>query len=176
MEIIAGPAVVTRPDRHYAGIRLVTPFRGMLAVRDRLLGELYERVPGVAGPAFLRLHVIDMAGPMDVEVGAVTSAAVDGDDRVRPGCAPGRPVREPDLCQSTPAGPTACSWTGPATTASGWTGGTRPAGDLFACRYEAYLTDPRTEPMKTRWQVELSIRIADQPSQPGVGGTAGWRR
>jgi hypothetical protein len=35
------------------------------------------------------------------------------------------------------------------------------AGDCFACRYEAYLTDPRTERMKTRWQVSLNIRLAD---------------
>jgi hypothetical protein len=34
-------------------------------------------------------------------------------------------------------------------------------GDRFACRYEAYLTDPRTERMKTRWQIELAIRLAD---------------
>jgi len=27
-------------------------------------------------------------------------------------------------------------------------------------RYEAYLTDPRTERMKTKWQTELAIRLA----------------
>jgi len=35
-----------------------------------------------------------------------------------------------------------------------------PAGDRFACRYEAYMTDPRTEPRKTKWVVELNIRAA----------------
>lgn len=35
-----------------------------------------------------------------------------------------------------------------------------PAGDRFGGRYEAYLTDPRTERMKTRWQIELAIRLA----------------
>ena len=34
-----------------------------------------------------------------------------------------------------------------------------PNGDRFVCRYEAYLTDPRTEPRKTKWEVELSIRV-----------------
>lgn len=34
-----------------------------------------------------------------------------------------------------------------------------PNGDRFACRYEAYLTDPRTEPRKTKWEVELNIRV-----------------
>ncbi|MGN6676227.1 MAG: hypothetical protein ACTHKL_00400, partial [Streptosporangiaceae bacterium] len=35
-----------------------------------------------------------------------------------------------------------------------------PDGDRFACRYEAYLTDPFTEPRKTKWEVELNIRVA----------------
>ncbi|HEX5199299.1 MAG TPA: hypothetical protein VFW27_05100 [Actinoplanes sp.] len=33
-----------------------------------------------------------------------------------------------------------------------------PAGDRFACRYEAYLTDPRTERMKTKWRAEVAIK------------------
>jgi hypothetical protein len=33
-----------------------------------------------------------------------------------------------------------------------------PAGDRFGCRYEAYLTDPRDEPRKTKWEIELNIR------------------
>ena len=35
-----------------------------------------------------------------------------------------------------------------------------PGGDAFACRYEAYITDPRTEPRKTKWEVELNMRVA----------------
>ena len=38
-----------------------------------------------------------------------------------------------------------------------------PEGERFGCRYEAYLTDPRSERMKTRWQTELAIRLADEP-------------
>jgi len=33
------------------------------------------------------------------------------------------------------------------------------AGDRFACRYEAYVTDPRTEPRKTKWIGELNLRV-----------------
>ncbi|GAA3015081.1 hypothetical protein GCM10017559_43080 [Streptosporangium longisporum] len=43
-----------------------------------------------------------------------------------------------------------------------------PAGDRFGCRYEAYLTDPRSERMKTRWRIELAIRLADEPSTAGT--------
>jgi hypothetical protein len=38
----------------------------------------------------------------------------------------------------------------------------RPEGERFGCRYEVYLTDPRSERMKTRWQIELAIRLADE--------------
>ena len=33
--------------------------------------------------------------------------------------------------------------------------------ESYACRYEAYLTDHRVEPRKLLWDVELSIKIAD---------------
>ena len=40
MEIITPPAVVECASQYTLGIRLVPPFRGMLAVRDQLLDEL----------------------------------------------------------------------------------------------------------------------------------------
>jgi hypothetical protein len=51
----------------------------MLGVRDRLLDELDTWVEAIgidAGPAFLRLHVIDMEGPMDIEVGVMTPSGL----------------------------------------------------------------------------------------------------
>ena len=35
-----------------------------------------------------------------------------------------------------------------------------PEGDQFACRYEAYLTDPKVEPRKTKQEVELAIKVS----------------
>jgi hypothetical protein len=126
MPIIDGPAIVTRPERPYLGIRTVTPFRGMLAVRDRLMAELYDRLgAGATGNTFLRLHVIDMAGPMDIEVGVLTGAAGDGGDRVHAGVLPGgRYATLTYICM--PAGRTARCWSGRGTPACGWTAGTSP--------------------------------------------------
>ncbi|HEY9012896.1 MAG TPA: GyrI-like domain-containing protein [Devosia sp.] len=159
MDILAGPAVETRSARHTLGIRIVTPFRGMLAQRDALLDELYDWVDAHDVPVaetFLRLHVIDMEGPMDLEVGALVPEASAGDDRVRPGV--------------LPAGDYATlTYRDHARRANGylqdWARDNGvvldrrgvPAGDEFACRYEAYLTDPRTEPRKTRWIVQLNM-------------------
>lgn len=50
VEIIDGPKVVSQPDIHYVGLRVITPFRGMLAVRDKLMAELHERNLPEAGP------------------------------------------------------------------------------------------------------------------------------
>ncbi|GAB2832801.1 hypothetical protein GCM10027200_35540 [Lentzea nigeriaca] len=153
VEIVDGPQIVSKPELHYLGIRLTTPFRGMLAVRNALLDEL-----GAWGPGHLfhRLHVIDMNGPMDMEVGLVVPGPRDGDDRVRPGVLPaGRYASLSYVNHARRANKLLLEWARDHGLAlDRW-------DDHFACRYEAFLTDPRTERRKTRWQVELNIRLAD---------------
>jgi hypothetical protein len=34
-------------------------------------------------------------------------------------------------------------------------------GDAFCSRYESYLTDPKVEPHKTKWKIEVAIKLAD---------------
>jgi hypothetical protein len=154
--------VVARPERATAGIRMVTPFRGMLAVRDKLMTELYEWLDASGadhGPIFFRLYVVDMDRDMDMEVGAVTPQPVAGDGRVRPGVLPaGRYAALTYLNHARRANGFLIDWTGAERLAFDRVRG--PAGDEFACRYEACLTDPRTERMKTRWQVEPAILLA----------------
>jgi effector-binding domain-containing protein len=163
MEIISGPSVVTHADRHGLGIRTVTPFRGMFAVRDELMASLFswfdERAPA-AGTVYFRLHVIDMDGPMDVEVGILTGEPHPGDDRVRPTVLPaGRYATLAYVNHGRRANKTLLDWA--ATAGLRLDRSDDPAGDRFGCRYEAYLTDPRTERMKTKWPTELAIRLAD---------------
>jgi effector-binding domain-containing protein len=164
VEIVDGPKLVSKPASHYVGIRVVTPFRGMFAVRDKLLDELYgwldeHTVPG-AGPAFFRLHVIDMDGPMDVEVGVVTKEPLAADGRVRAGVLPaGRYASLTYVNHARRANRALLEWVRDnGITLDRWD---EPAGDHFACRYEAYLTDPRSERMKTKWRVELNVLVAD---------------
>jgi hypothetical protein len=163
VEIIDGPAVVSRPARHCVGIRLVTPFRGMFAVRDRLMRELYGWADEHAvayGHLFLRLHVVDMDGPMDIEVGVLTDGPVAGDGRVCAGMLPGgRYASLTYVNHGRRANGALRDWAAEQGLTLDRTEG--PGGEQFGCRYEAYLTDPRTEPMKTRWRTELAIRLAD---------------
>jgi effector-binding domain-containing protein len=160
-----GPRIVMKPEIPFVGIRVVTPFRGMLAVRDKLMVELDDwlderHLIGV-GSTCLRLQVIDMNGPMDIEVGVTTTQTLDGDDRVRSGTLPaGKYASLTYVNHARRANGLLINWIQDnGLTADRWD---EPTGDRFACRYEAYLTDPRSQPMKTKWQVELNIRLADQ--------------
>ncbi|MEU4242712.1 GyrI-like domain-containing protein [Actinoplanes sp. NPDC026619] len=155
MEILEGPAVVAEPERRCVGIRVVTPFRGMFAVRDELMKELYA----YAGLMFFRLHVVDMDGPMEIEAGVVTDEPPAG-GRVRAGVLPaGRYATMTYVGHGRRANGTLIDWIRANDLAMDVA--EDPAGDRFGCRYEAYLTDPRTERMKTRWQIGLAIRLAD---------------
>lgn len=160
MEITQPPRTVRRPKAHTLGIRVVTPFRGMLRVQGELMKELLgwldRRDLGEVGRFFMRLNVIDMKGSMDIEVGVTTSAPVKGDARVRTGVLPaGRYATLSYRGAGTQANRELIEWT----RAHGVELDRRdvPAGDQFACRYESYVTDPRTEPRKKSRIVELNI-------------------
>ena len=64
----------------------------MLKVRDELLKEMRiwieQSRAEPAGHGFLRPHVIDMAGSMDLEVGFITREPCEGDRRVQRGLLP----------------------------------------------------------------------------------------
>ncbi len=148
----------------YVGIRVVTPFRGMLKVRDELLRELRTWIEGsnaeTIGHGFLRLHVIDMDGPMDLEVGYFTRRPCKGDGRVEPGSMPaGRYATLTYRDHAMRANRALIEWA--RDNRVEFHRHDEPEGDAFACRYEAYLTDPSDEPRKTKWDVELAIKIAD---------------
>lgn len=159
MELIAPPAVEARPVQHYLGIRTVTPFRGMLAVRDQLLAELFDwldRHELEMQNAFLRLNVVDMQGPMDLEVGATLPTPAQGDGRVQPGLLPaGRYATLTYRDHAIRANRELIEWA--ADNGIALDREDAPEGDRFACRYELYVTDPRTEPRKTRWTVQLNF-------------------
>jgi hypothetical protein len=164
MEIVEAARVEERPAIPYVAIRVITPFRGMLAERDRLLTEaragIVEAGIETVGYGFLRLHVIDMDGPMDLEAGYFT----DG---------PAHPVHPRLRSGSMAAGSYATmKYQDHARRANqalqDWACDnglvldrrTVPEGDEFTCRYEAFWTDPAVEPRKTRWTVELAILLA----------------
>jgi effector-binding domain-containing protein len=162
--MISEPKIDYREEKLYMGIRTVAPFNGMFAVVDKLLKELRTWVKrhGIAdeGPFFLRYHVIDMNGPMDIEVGFMVSAHLPGNERVKPGVLPAGRYASLIYTGSGMAGNKALiGWA--QENGIAWDRWDDPAGDAFRCRYEVYLTDYRVEHRKTLWEIDLAIKIAD---------------
>jgi len=154
----------TRPEVASIGIREIVPFRTMLSHRDRLLAELLEWLTQHAiepnGHFFLRLHVVNMAELMDIEVGVVTASDVF-DSRVQQGSLPaGNYAVLAYRAKSMAANRRLHAWV----REQGLVLDSHPvpAGEAFASRCEIYLTDPRSEKRKTRWVVELAFLIRDR--------------
>ena len=163
-ETIGRPKIEQRGAVQYMGIRIQTPFSGMFAQVDKLRKELAKwfKSKGIEahGPSLLRYHVIDMNGMMDIAYGTVCADPLAGDERVQPASLPaGRYV---SLVYSRYAlrgnkaligfiqenGLPVDRWDD-------------EKGDAFGCRYEMFLTDPRVEHRKSKWQVEVAIKLLD---------------
>ncbi len=162
--MIGEPKIDDRAERHYLGIRVQTPFRGMFAQvtkQSKILNKwlkLHEIMS--AGAPFLRYHVIDMSGEMDIEVGVPVAIALPGDDLVKPGILPaGRYASLIYVGLGLAANKALLEWIhANHLRLDKWPD---PKGDAFGCRYEAYLTDPKIEPRKKHWEIELAMKLAD---------------
>ena len=130
----------------------------MLAERDRMLAQLIERMTAAGvqpeGPFFLRLHTVDMAGEMDIEVGAFATGTGDGQFRESEAPA-GTYVVLRYINHSLRAHRLLFEWA----ESEGVRFDVEESSDgaHWAGRFETYITDPRTEPRKTRWQTELAF-------------------
>jgi effector-binding domain-containing protein len=164
MTVVSEPRIDDRNEQAYLGIRTQTPMKGMFQVVDRLFKELnaWKQQHDVepAGPPFLRYHVIDMTGEMDIEVGIPVAAALPGDERVTPGVLPaGRYASVVYVGNGFTGNKTLVEWA--KTNGIAWDRWDHPNGDAFRSRYESYLTDPKVEHRKTKWEVEVAIKLAD---------------
>jgi hypothetical protein len=164
MPTIGEPRIDKRPRQLYMGIRTITPFKGMFKVVERLSKEmntwLVEQHIESSGDPFLRYHVIDMRGFMDIEFGFPVRKALPDAGQVKAGILPAG--RYASLIYSgggISGNRTLIEWV----RAQGlefdrWD---TEQGDNFRSRYERYLTDPKVEPRKSRWQIEVAIKLAD---------------
>ena len=168
MTTVSEPKIDDRPEKPYMGIRTQTPMKGMFKVVDKLRKELsaWLAQQGVepAGPPFLRYHVIDMAGEMDIEYGIPVETALPGDERVAAGVLPaGRYASVIYIGHGLTGNKALIEWA----KANGiaWDRWDDEKGDAFRSRCETYLTDPKVEPRKTKWEIEVAIKLADNQSR-----------
>jgi len=165
MTTIGKPRINKRPKLVYMGIRTIAPFKGMSKVIDRLSKEMNAWVSDhnikTSGPPFLRFHVIDMRGFMDISFCFPVRKALPDDGDIKADVIPAG--RYASLIYSgggISANRTLIEWV----RAQGldfdrWD---TEQGDNFRGRYETYLTDPKIEPRKSRWRVEVAIKLADK--------------
>jgi hypothetical protein len=164
MTTIGKPKIDNRPERLYVGIRTLAPFKGMSKVVTRISKELDQwlKAEGVetSGPPFLRFHVIDMRGTMDITFGVPVPRPILVDGAVTAGVLPAGRYASLVYSGGGIAGNRALiEWVrGQGLAFDRWD---TEQGDNFRSRYETYLTDPKIEPRKTRWQVEVAIKLAD---------------
>lgn len=165
MPTIGKPKVDIRPEQVYMGIRTITPFKGMFKVvedlRKQMNAWLDENQVKPSGPPFLRYHVIDMRGCMDIEFGFPVRTALPNESEVKAGILPAGQYASLVYSGGGISGNRALiEWV----RAQGWEFDRwdTQQGDNFRCRYETYLTDPAIEPRKSRWQIEVAIRLADK--------------
>jgi effector-binding domain-containing protein len=163
MTTVSEPRIDDRPEKPYLGIRTQTPFKGMFNVVAQLRKELsaWAKQQGVepSGPPFLRYHVIDMAGEMDIEVGIQVATALPDDGRISASVLPaGRYASLVYSGSGLTGNKTLLDWA----KANGiaWDRWDDVKGDAFRCRCETYLTDPKVEPRKTKWDIEVAIKLA----------------
>jgi effector-binding domain-containing protein len=164
MTTVSKPRIDDRDEQHYMGIRVQTPMKGMFKVVDKLFKVLNawmsEHSIEPVGPSILRYHVIDMSGEMDIEVGILVTESLPGDERVKPGVLPaGKYASVVYIGNGYTGNKTLIEWA----KANGiaWDRWDDPGGDAFHCRYEAHLTDPKIEPRKTKWEIEVAIKLAE---------------
>jgi effector-binding domain-containing protein len=174
--LITEPRIDNRPEQPTIGIRTQIGMSELPTVIPRLMGQAFgwlgeHRVPPSGAP-FIRYHVINMPGMLDIEIGLPVPSPVSGDERVSAGALPaGRyasltyigPYEGDGLMKANAA---LLEWG--AKQGLVWDQFDDPAGDGFVARYESYLTDPGTEPDPAKWATEVTIRVADARSA-GVG-------
>ena len=163
--MIGKPKIDTRPEISYMGIREQMPMSSMDKNLPPLFNELSSWVEkqGVelAGTPFLRYHVIDMAGEMDIEAGFPVVETTSGDARVKPGVLPaGRYASLIFQGDGYEGNKALIEWARDNNLK--WDRWDDPKGDAFRSRYETYLTDPEVEPDIMKWDIEVAIKLADE--------------
>lgn len=166
------PHVITRQDEWYLGTRDTVTMTTVPRIADRipaLIGALTQAFVPPAGAPFLRYRVIDMSAELVIDAGIPIATRIDpaevvGDDpSVFVDQLPGGRY----LCTTHRGAPD--ELVGVTERLLRWADDHElqldvrpsPAGDVWACRLETFLTDPRVEPDMSNWVTELAMRLAD---------------
>ena len=165
MTTIGKPKIEKRPKLTYMGMRAIAPFKGMSKEIRKLANEVNawvaEKKIKTAGPPFLRYHVIDMRGSMDISFCVPVKKALPDDGNIKADFVPAGKYASLIYSGGGISGNRALiEWV----RAQGmdfdrWD---TEQGDNFRGRYETFLTDPKVEPRRSKWQIEVAIKLMDK--------------
>lgn len=165
--MIGEPRLEERAEQPYVGIRTQTTMRQLGKTIPETLDELdawcREREITPAAAPFIRYHVIDMQGALDVELGVPVASPRPGDGRVTAGVLPaGRyaALIYSGVKNGVAGNKALLDWGAPQGLA--WDRWTTERGDAFGSRLESFLTLPEDEPDPAKWEAEVAIRLADR--------------
>jgi effector-binding domain-containing protein len=164
MTTIGKPKIDKRPKQTYMGIRIIAPFKGMSKEIGRIADELNSWVDEnkimTVGPPFLRFHVIDMRGFMDISFCVPVSKALPNNGQVKADEIPAGQYASLIYSGGGISGNRALiEWV--RAQGMGFDRWDTEQGDNFRGRYETYLTDPTVEPRQSKWKIEVAIKLAD---------------
>ena len=164
MVIIGKPKIDKRPKQTHMGIRIIAPFKGMFKEIGKIANDLNDWVAEnkikTAGRPFLRYHVIDMCGFMDISYCVPVRKALPEDGKIKADAIPAGRYASLIYSGGGISGNRALiEWV----RAQGmdfdrWD---TKHGDNFRGRYETYHTDPKIQPLKSKWKIEVAIKLAD---------------
>ena len=164
--IMTEPKLEERSKQPYMGVRTQVPIRRLKNVIPKLLAEVFDWLGKQSldptGPPFIRYHVIDMQGLMDVEMGVPVASILSGDGRISPGVLPaGRyaSLIYTGLKNGIKGNAALLDWA--KEQGIRWDRWDDEKGDAFGSRVEFFITDPDDEPDPKKWETEVAIRLAD---------------
>jgi effector-binding domain-containing protein len=166
------PQVTQRAPQPYVAVPFTVTMATFPQAADTGFPELFawlgEHGITPSGPPFIRYRVIDMAGELEIEIGAPVAQAQPGSGRVQAGELPGG--RYVTLVHTGPydglvaANGALQDWARQQGIALESSDGER----RFRGRVEFYPTDPSQEPDTAKWQVEIAYLVSDDA--PPAGG------
>lgn len=164
MIIVGKPKIEKRPEVNYMGIRFIAPFKGMSKEIRKAANELNawvdENKVKTAGPPFLRYHVIDMSGFMDLSFCVPVKKALKEEGNIKADAIPAGKYASLIYVGGGISGNRALiEWVrAQSLDFDRWD---TKLGDNFSGRYETYLTDPKVQPRRSKWEIEVAIKLVD---------------
>ena len=162
--ITTEPHLELQAAKPYVGIAASVPVAELPRELPELFAEVFswlsQRGLEPHGPPLIRYLVTDMQRPLAIEVGVlVGSSDVEGDDRVKAGLVPaGRYatlVHTGDYAGLFDANAALLEWA--KASSIEFETSFRGADEVWAGRFEFYLTDPAQEKNPEKWETEVAF-------------------